>query len=246
MESERKKILPAADIDKAAKKLIKSAVISLTQIAEDAEATGCLCRKIIHLKPAQITTHTYDAVRNILRTGMPLAPDCVIVQSDAFITTYPETVFTRFMEFASMRNAAEYRAEQFDCDDSSLVFCAIARKWHARIRAQLEGVESVKKLLPEAPAAPPGACVIPHATAPVGACASPKTRARAIVAASEDAHYIGGSPVGMCHGKLYADGGQHAFNFWISPKGTVVFIEPQTGEFITALGEGAVITVVYL
>ena len=86
----------------------------------------------------------------------------------------------------------------------------------------------MKSLLPAAIPAPAGATIIPRTNA------------------TDTTQYIGGSPVGMCHGKLSANSGEHAFNFWISSKGTIVYIEPQRGEFIESLGEGATIDFVYI
>jgi hypothetical protein len=57
---------------------------------------------------------------------------------------------------------------------------------------------------------------------------------------------IGGSPIGMCQGKLSGESEQHAFNFWISPNREIYYIEPQTREFITELGHGATIDFVYI
>lgn len=229
MEVDKKKpALSSSDVEKAISKLIKSAVESLTQLADEAPS-GCFCRRVIQLKPAQVTPFTFGAIQDLIRAKMPMAPDCMIKVCDAFITTYPNEIFMKFMEFATIRNIAEYQTEQFDCDDFSMTFCALARKWHSRLRAQLEGAVAIKSMLPVAAPAPPGARVIPHCCA----------------AAVAEERYIGGSPVGMCHGKLAADGGEHAFNFWISPTGDIVFIEPQTGEFIT-FGAGAVIDFVYI
>jgi hypothetical protein len=238
MEQDKRRILPASDIDKAASKLLKSAVISLTQMTEDGVATGCFCRKVIQLKPAQVTSFQYGAIHDIIRAKIPLAPDCIVKVCDAFITTYPNEVFMHFMEFANLRNATDYQSEQYDCDDFSVTFCATARRWHAKLRTQIESVASVKQMLPAAPPAPVNVRVIPHT--PAGAPSVP-----AAAAAAADAQYIGGAPIGLCHGKLSASSGEHAFNFWISPKGEVVFIEPQTGEFIT-FGEGAVIDFIYI
>jgi hypothetical protein len=134
------------------------------------------------------------------------------------------------MIFATIRNLAEYRAEQFDCDDFSVTFATLARKWHARLRVALTTQSTVKQMLPAAPKDPETVRVLPHIPA---------------ADAKEDTTNIGGAPVGMCHGKLSASGGEHAFNFWINEKGDVVFIEPQTGEYIT-FGEGAVVDFVYI
>jgi hypothetical protein len=232
MSDKKKKILPAAEIDKAINKLIKSAVESMTQLG-DALPSGCLARKIIQLKPAQVTSFSYGALDKIIREKMPLRADCMIKLCDAFVTTYPDDVFMNFMEYSNLISLGSYISEQFDCDDYSVAFCGNARKWHARIRLQLESVAGVRKLLPPAIAATPDICVIPHAPSVV-----------AEVPAA-DTQYVGGSPIGMCHGKLSADSGMHAFNFWVSSKGEIVFIEPQTGEFITP-GVGAFINFVYI
>ena len=64
--------------------------------------------------------------------------------------------------------------------------------------------------------------------------------------ASASASAIGGVPIGICHGRLSAtDETEHAFNFWISPDGAPIYIEPQTGEYIT-LGAGATLSFVYI
>lgn len=239
MESSKKtKLIPAADWEKAISKSIKSAVFSLTQTIDDATATGCMCKKIIQLKPAQVTALTYDDIARILREQMPLTPNASIKICDAFVTTYPNEVFMKFMDYATLRHAGEYEAEQYDCDDFSLTFCACAHKWHARIRAQLENVPAVKSLLPKAPNAPPMTehPILEH---------KPMRAGHDVPRASADNQYLGGSPIGMCHGKLSGDASEHAFNFWISARGEVIFIEPQTGEFIT-LGEGAHIDYVYI
>ena len=234
---QKKKIMSLSEIDKTIKKLIESAVKSLTQMTEGNATPGCFCRKVIQLIPAQITSFSYDGIMNIVRMQMPITQNCMVKLCDAFITTYPDDVFMKFMAFAEVCHTA-YIAEQFDCDDFSVIFCAHSRKWHARIRAQLEDVANVKRMLPEAIKTQPGMCVIPHSprgdpTIP-GAPYDPN-----------DGRYIGGSPIGICHGRLSASGDAHAFNFWISSKGNVVYIEPQTGEFIT-LGEGAEINFVYI
>jgi hypothetical protein len=217
---QKKKIRPASEIEKDANKLIKSAVQMLTQLTEG--AVGCFCRKVIQLQPAQVTSISYDNLLVAIHQ-MPLSPDSIIKICDSFVTTYPSEVFLKFMDYALLQNSPDYCAEQYDCDDSSVAFCAIARKWHARVRVQLEETESVKQTLPPAIPAPAGARIV--------ACSR--------------AQCIGGAPIGMCQGKLAADGEEHAFNFWISPVGEIVYIEPQNGTYIT-LGEGAMINFVYI
>lgn len=190
------------DAEKVLDKLSQRTVKLLTRA--DADAPGCfVCRARgpIQLAPARVQQFSYEEVAKIIREKMPIARDCTVTICDQAITTYPNDVFLMFMEYANARGHAEYQAEQFDCDDFSVGFCAIARKWHARLRADSSRADS-----------------------------SPA---------------FAGSPVGMCHGKLSADSGAHAFNFWIAPTRDVVFIEPQTGEFIT-FGTGAMINFVYI
>lgn len=228
---QKKKILSLEEIEKQLIQLVRGAIEILTQLQPDKPA-GCFFRKVIQLKPAQVTQFSAQDAYNIIRAKMPLTPDCIIKLCDSFITTYPNTVFLNFMAYATLRSLEEYKAEQFDCDDFSCVFASLARKWQARLRAAIAEQSGIKQLLPEAPVAPASMRVIPHIPA-------------SSAAAAADNKYIGGSPIGMCHGKLSATDGEHAFNFWINEKGDVIYIEPQTGEYIT-FGDGACIDFVYL
>jgi hypothetical protein len=228
--------MSVADIDKTLTRLIKSAVEQWTQWTDDIAArAGCFTRRVIQLKPAAITQFTHAEVMDIIREKMHIAPDNHIIICDTFMTTYPDEIFEKFMSYATMRIVNKYQSEQYDCDDFSLSFASIARQWHARIRAQLECDEHTCAIIPEAPRFVPEAAanaVIPH----IPATAAAPNAAN---------HYIGGSPIGMCHGRTSAGAEQHAFNFWISSAREVFFIEPQTGEFIV-LGDGASINVVYI
>lgn len=226
---QKKKSLSAKDIEEQLNKLIRSAIEMLTQLTPDG-TSGCLCRRIIQLKPAQVTHISAQSLYEIIRAKMPLTPDCIVKLCDSFITTYPNDVFLKFMTFVTLRSLAEYRAEQFDCDDFSMTFATLARKWHARLRVGLAAQPAIKQMIPEAPKAAAPVRAMPHIPA---------------ADVKADTVNIGGAPIGMCHGKLSASSGEHAFNFWINEKGDVIFIEPQTGEYIT-FGEGAVIDFVYI
>jgi hypothetical protein len=229
----QKKILPAAEVDKAIKKLIKDAVIQITR--DDGIAMpGCFVRKTIALKPAQLTNISHSALINIISAKVPTTPDCIVKVCDAFITTYSSDVFLKFMNAASLRTTGDYIAEQFDCDDYSVVFCSAAHKWHARIRANLEGNAALKRLLPNVPPSAQASSSL----APARIIAHPRDDVN-------DSQYLGGSPIGICHGKLSATSGEHAFNFWITPESEIVFIEPQTYEYIT-FGDGASIDFIYI
>lgn len=252
-KDQKKRILSASDIEKKLNQLIKAAIDILTQIVPS-EASGCFCKKAVQLRPDQLIQFQYDAIYNIIRQKMPLTPDCIIKLCDSFITTYPDAVFLNFMDYAVLRNVADYKAEQFDCDDFSITFAALARKWHARIRAQLEEKAHLKASLPAPAPEPAEVRIVPHMPNAkpdvrcVGepAAAAPATPSTStILPAAEDTKYLGGAPVGICHGRLAANYGEHAFNFWINSKGDVIFIEPQTGEYIT-LGSGAQIDFVLI
>jgi len=223
--------IPAAELDKILKRYIKESVKALTHFAT--ETPGCFARRVIQLQPAQITQWSHADVSRIVREKMPLTAECAIKVCDQFITTYPDEVFERFMSFAIVASAPNYASEQFDCDDFSVAFCATARKWHASLRAKIEKSSAMRAMLPVAASAS-AACAAPRVIP-----ASPRGES------ATDEHYIGGSPIGMCHGKLSLTTGEHAFNFWISSQGDIVFIEPQTGEYIM-LGDGASVDYVYI
>jgi hypothetical protein len=179
--------------------------------------------------PPRYVTMAYSDVCANIRARMPLAPDCVVKVCDEFVTTYTADAFMMFMDYANARNDPEYKSEQFDCDDFSVTFCATARKWHARVSALLRGRIASEIAIAQIPLRAPCAHTVP----------------RAAYDATPDGVRIGGAPIGMCHGKLSGDSGEHAFNFWIMPSTEIVYIEPQTGEFIT-FGVGASIDFVYL
>lgn len=196
-------------VERIRNKTTKDAIISLTQF-EDKSSSTLFKKRTIKLHAASVTHFDINDVFNIIRQKMPVTPDCIIKVCDTTITTYLAETLMKFMEFANV-DTMSYKEEQFDCDDFSMCFAALARKFQARIRAQLENAKERQVLLCDKKF--PG---------------------------------IGGSPIGMCQGKLSGNSEQHAFNFWISPDGDIYYIEPQTREFITELGQGATIDFVYI
>jgi len=217
-----------ADVEKMLTRFVKQAIASMTQITDGVAIPGCFSRTApVSMRPAQVTHMQYAEVMSIIRAKMPLVPECSVKVCDAFITTYTDDVFLMMMKYIAARNTIEYQAEKFDCDDFSVAFCSTAHKWHGRIRANFDAAPQLRALLPRCDAMVAGN-MIPRApsgeTAPIN---------------------FGGSPIGMCHGKLAEGAGEHAFNFWLTSTGEIVFIEPQTGEFIT-FGTGASIDFVYI
>lgn len=215
------KVVSTSKLDEILAKYIKSAIEILTQVPD--MVPGCACFRIIQLKPPQVSNFDYAETIDIIRAKMPLVPNCEIKLCDSFITTFPNEIFIKFMEYAALRSNSEYKDEQYDCDDFSMTFASLARKWQGRLRAAIEEQPVLKQMLPPAK-------VSAHV---------------AIPRAQLEEKMIGGSPVGMCHGRLSAKDGEHAFNFWINEKKEIIFIEPQSCEYIV-LGDGARIDFVYL